>query len=221
MAKTVVITGANRGIGLAMAKQYAAQGDEVYAVCRKSSKALDALDINILTDIDVADKKSIIALKLAMSGIAIDIVINNAGILIEDELHGLKSDPIRQQFDVNAIAPLMVSEALLDNLHKGSKIVMITSRMGSIADNTSGGYYGYRMSKAALNAGAMSLAHDVKKLDIAVGIFHPGFVQTDMVNHHGDISAKDAAAKLIGLTDNLTLEESGVFKHSNGEILPW
>jgi NAD(P)-dependent dehydrogenase (short-subunit alcohol dehydrogenase family) len=221
MNKTVLITGANRGIGLALTKLCAKRGDKVYAVCRNSSKALDALNVNVLTDINVAEKPSIIGLKLAMTGIKIDLLINNAGLLISDQLVGLKSDPIRQQLEVNAIAPLMVTEALLENLGSGSKVAMISSRMGSIADNQSGKHYGYRMSKAALNAGAKSLALDVKERNIAVGVYHPGFVQTDMVHHQGDISADESAKRLLALMEQLTMAESGVFKHANGELLPW
>jgi len=221
MSKTVVITGANRGIGLAMTKLCAARGDRVYAICRQSSIALDALNVNVITDINITEKPSVIALKLALTGIKIDLLINNAGLLISDQLAGLQSDLIRQQLEVNAIAPLMVTEALLDNFSVGGKVAMITSRMGSIADNQSGGYYGYRMSKAALNAGAKSMAIDLQARKIAVGIFHPGFVQTDMVNHQGDISADESAKRLMKLMDKLTMAETGVFIHSNGERLPW
>jgi NAD(P)-dependent dehydrogenase (short-subunit alcohol dehydrogenase family) len=100
-------------------------------------------------------------------------------------------------------------------------VAVITSRMGSITDNGSGGRYGYRMSKAALNIAAMSLSKDLLARNIAVGIYHPGYVQTDMVNNRGDITATEAATRLVGLMNELTMEETGVFKHSNGEILPW
>ena len=127
---------------------------------------------------------------------------------------------------VNALAPLTLTQALQGHFNAGSKIAFITSRMGSIADNDSGGRYGYRMSKAALNIGAVSLATDLKAAKIAVGIYHPGYVQTDMVNaagqtSNGDITANVAAERLITLMDNLSAADSGVFKHSNGEVLPW
>ena len=98
---------------------------------------------------------------------------------------------------------------------------MITSRMGSIEDNTSGGRYGYRMSKAALNAASMSLSHDLAPKEVAVGIYHPGYVQTDMVNHGGDISANESASRIVGLIEQLDMNQSGVFRHSNGQVLPW
>jgi len=141
-------------------------------------------------------------------------------------LSDLNQETILEQFNVNAVAPLFLSHALLDNLSSGSKIGLITSRMGSVTDNTSGGRYGYRMSKAALNIAAVSLARDLSDENISVGIYHPGYVQTEMVNSdgilsNGDISATEAAARLISLMDNLTMADSGVFKHSNGETLPW
>lgn len=157
---------------------------------------------------------------MALTGIKIDWLINNAGILIDDQFEGLKSDPIKQQLAVNAVAPLMVTEALLDNLHAGSKVAVVSSRMGSIADNSSGGYYGYRMSKAALNAGAKSMAIDLKTKNIAVGIYHPGFVQTDMVKIRVILAPMKRRVDYC-LIEQLTLSNSGVFHHSNGDVLPW
>lgn len=219
--KTVVITGANRGIGLAMSTIFKERGDTVYALCRKSSESLDALGVNVVEQIDVSTQAGLSTAVSALEGITIDLLINNAGILRDEHLSDLNQETILEQFNVNALAPLAFSHALLPNLTAGSKIALITSRMGSITDNTSGGRYGYRMSKAALNIAAVSLARDLESDNIAVGIFHPGFVQTEMVNGGGDISAKDAASRLIGLMDGLTIAESGVFKHANGETLPW
>jgi len=219
--KNIVITGANRGIGLAMVAHYQAQGNNVYALCRKSSKELSAMEVNIITGVDVATDEGLANMVSALANIYIDVLICNAGILREEQLSALNIDTIREQFEVNAIAPLRVVDSLLGGLTAGSKIAMITSRMGSIKDNTSGGRYGYRMSKAALNAAAMSLARDLKNQNIAVGIYHPGYVQTDMVNHGGDISASEAAQRIIGLIAKLDMQESGVFKHSNGQTLPW
>ena len=221
MAQNVVITGANRGIGLAMAEIYAARGDKVFAVCRHSSAKLDALMVNVIEDVDVSTDVGIERLSNELSGIEIDVLINNAGILRDESLSDLNMDTINEQFQVNTLGPLKVSHALLSNLNPGSKLALITSRMGSIADNTSGGRYGYRMSKAALNAAGMSLAQDLMTENIAVGIYHPGYVQTDMVNNRGDIPASEAANRIVKLIDNLTLDESGLFRHSNGEVLPW
>ncbi|KGJ95423.1 SDR family oxidoreductase [Colwellia psychrerythraea] len=223
---TIVITGANRGIGYAIARFCQQRGDTVYALCRKSSKDLDSLGINVIEDIEITKQDSINKVVSALNGINIDLLINNAGILRDEQLSHLNKDTIIEQFNVNALAPLCLSHALLTNLSSGSKIAFITSRMGSITDNTSGGRYGYRMSKAALNIAAVSLARDLTENNISVGIYHPGYVQTEMVNSNGslsngDISANVAAERLITLMDDLTMSDSGVFKHSNGETLPW
>jgi len=221
MAKTIVITGANRGIGFAMAKICKQRGDCVYALCRQSSTQLEALNVNIIENIDIGQDEGIAQAVIALNNIHIDLLINNAGILRDESLHDFNKSTITEQFNVNALAPLALTQALLGNVSAGSKIAFITSRMGSITDNGSGGRYGYRMSKAALNIGAMSLAKDLSSANIAVGIYHPGYVQTDMVNHSGDISAEVSAERLLGLMNNLTMSETGIFKHSNGEILPW
>jgi len=221
MNNNVVITGANRGIGLAMATIYKAQGDNVYALCRQTSVALDELGVTIISDVDIATDQGLDVMTNALSNIKLEVLICNAGILRDEQLSQLNISTIREQFEVNALAPLRVVEGLLTNMSSGSKIAMITSRMGSIADNGSGGRYGYRMSKAALNAAAMSIAKDLEPENIAVGIYHPGYVQTDMVNNGGDIPADVAADRIIKLIDSLTIDESGVFRHSNGEILPW
>jgi NAD(P)-dependent dehydrogenase (short-subunit alcohol dehydrogenase family) len=225
MSKTIVITGANRGIGYSMTKLCVDRGDTVYALCRKSSAALtqlgSSLNVNIIEQVDVSTGQGIAQAVTALKNVSIDLLINNAGILRDENLENLNAETITEQFNVNALAPLLITHALLPNLSSGSKVALITSRMGSITDNTSGGRYGYRMSKAALNIAAMSLAQDLKSDSIAVGIYHPGYVQTDMVNHGGDISSEVAAERLIGLMDSLSLAETGVFKHSNGEVLPW
>ena len=221
MSKNVVITGANRGIGLAMAKHFKAQGDKVFALCRKSSAALAELDVKIIEGVDVATDTGLNNMVSALAGVNIEVLVCNAGILRDESLSHLNLDTIREQFEVNALAPLRVVERLQAQLQEKAKVAMITSRMGSITDNGSGGRYGYRMSKAALNAAAMSLSYDLASKQIAVGIYHPGYVQTDMVNYGGDISADEAAHKLVNLINQLTMSETGVFKHSNGSVLPW
>ncbi|MBQ4888899.1 short-chain dehydrogenase [Shewanella sp. UCD-FRSSP16_17] len=221
MAKNVVITGANRGIGLALAKLFKQQGDKVFALCRHTSDELELLDVNVITQIDVATDEGIHNMQTSLAGVNIDVLICNAGILRDEQLTHLNLDTIRQQFEINALAPLRIVAALNHQLNAGGKVAMITSRMGSIEDNTSGGRYGYRMSKAALNAASMSLSHDLSPKQIAVGIYHPGYVQTDMVNHGGDISALESASRLVGLINSLDMTTTGVFKHSNGQTLPW
>ncbi len=217
----MVITGANRGIGLAMATQFKQQGCHVFALCRRTSSALDALGVSVIESVDVATEQGISVMENALANVNIDVLVCNAGILRDEQLTNLNLTTIREQFEVNAIAPLRVVEALQNQINEGGKVAMITSRMGSIADNGSGGRYGYRMSKAALNAASVSLAHDLAPRNIAVGIYHPGYVQTDMVNHGGDISADVSATRIVGLVNELTMAQTGGFKHSNGETLPW
>lgn len=219
--KTVVITGANRGIGFALTQEYLAQGWRVIGVCRTVSDELKATEAQVIADIDVTSTKAIQELVAKLAGVKIDLLINNAGILYSDHLGELDYNKVTQQFLVNAQAPIQLTEALLGHLNEGAKVAFITSRMGSIADNTSGAYYGYRMSKAALNAAATSLSIDVKPRGIAVAILHPGYVQTAMVNFGGDISAAESAKRLSKRIAELNLKNTGGFWHSNGDHLPW
>ena len=221
MTKHVVVTGANKGIGLNFCKQYLAQGYRVTAVVRTPSEELKALDVKIISDIDVADADDVATLANYLHGDKIDILVNNAGIFHNETLADMDFAAIEKQISVNSIAPIRITHALQQSLGIDAKVAMITSRMGSIADNSSGGYIGYRMSKAALNAASVSLAHELKDKKIAVGLFHPGFVQTQMVNFAGDISPETAAERLIKRVDELNLSNTGGFWHSNGETLPW
>lgn len=221
MAKTVVITGANRGIGLALTKIYKRRGDEVYAACRNASDELKNSGAHVVDKVDVTSEAGRERLKAALGNKKLDILINNAGILQTEILGAIDVDSLRTQFETNAIAPLLVTESLMDNLGEGAKVAMITSRMGSVEDNTSGGHYGYRMSKAALNAAGKSLSVDLKKRGVAVALLHPGFVSTEMVGGQGDITPDQAAERLVQRIDELTLENTGSFWHSNGDCLPW
>ncbi|MET0283083.1 MAG: SDR family oxidoreductase [Polyangiales bacterium] len=220
--QTSVITGANRGIGLALAAQLKARGHHVLAACRKSSPELDALGAEVIPGADVATREGIATLRDAVGTRRVDLLINNAGIMRWDQsLETLDLDGMRAQFEVNALAPLRVTQALRGSLAEGAKVAMITSRMGSIADNGSGAGYGYRMSKAALNAGSVSLAIELKKHGIALAILHPGMVSTEMIGFQGQIEPDEAAKGLLARIDALTLETSGRFWHQNGEALPW
>jgi NAD(P)-dependent dehydrogenase (short-subunit alcohol dehydrogenase family) len=217
----ILITGAARGIGLELTRQLAARGDRVIAACRCSNSDLDAIHgARTITNIDVTAAEARSRLVAQLDKHALDVVILNAGILTNESLADLDLDRIRQQFEVNAIAPLALTQLLQSNLRPGSKVVLITSRMGSIDDNSSGGMYGYRMSKSALNIAGKSLAIDLKPLGIAVGIFHPGMVATDMTGRHG-IPPEDSARNLIARIDQLTLDNSGQFLHADGSALPW
>jgi len=218
---SVVITGANRGIGLALAQYYSAQNWHVVALCRTSSAELAATGAQVITGLEVKNTHSFTQLAQELKHSSVDVLINNAGILRPEHLGALDSASMTEQFIVNALAPIKIAEAFLPLLNPGAKVAFITSRMGSIADNTSGGYYGYRMSKAALNAGAKSFCEDVKSRNIAVGILHPGYVQTAMVNFGGDISAEVCAGRLAQRINELNMSNTGSFWHSNGELLPW
>jgi len=221
---TVVITGANRGIGFELTKQWALAGHRVIAVCRNTSAALDALaDVQIESGIDITQADGIQALSDRLSGQPVDILINNAGLLIGTQFDQLEDElaVYRQQFEVNTLAPLRVTRALLANLSEGSKVIIVTSRMGSIADNTSGGQFAYRISKAGVNSAGVSLAHELAPRGIAVGLLHPGYVRTGMTKHTGHIDPDAAAAQLIERINALDLSTTGSFVHANGEPLPW
>lgn len=217
----VVITGANRGIGLALVQAYLDQGHQVYALCRNSCDDLNKSGATLVKGVDVANPDSLTEALAPLKNVAIDILINNAGVLGKESLGDWDPNTIDYQFRVNALGPLLVTQRLLGNLHEGAKIGLITSRMGSMTDNGSGGYYGYRMSKAALNAAGVSLAHDLKDRNIAVALLHPGFVQTEMVNNAGDIDTATAASRLVQRLEELSMDTTGQFVHSNGDTLPW
>ncbi|EQA70396.1 SDR family oxidoreductase [Leptospira noguchii] len=219
--RNVLITGSNRGIGLELTKQFLSQGDQVFALCRKSSSDLIHLKpTRIIEGMDVLNSNSIQDLPSKLLDTKIDILINNAGILIPDNLQSLDEENVFTQFLVNALGPLKVVKVLLSSLKQNAKLIFLTSRMGSIADNSSGSYYGYRASKAALNAIAVSLAKDLSPRGISIGIFHPGMVATRMSGEQG-ISTTESVEGLIKRIESLNLHNSGKFFHQNGEELPW
>jgi NAD(P)-dependent dehydrogenase (short-subunit alcohol dehydrogenase family) len=224
--KNVVITGANRGIGFSLCEQFSSQGFAVFALCRASSQELDLLavthaSLTIIENVDVTTQQGLQLMSRSLQNTPIDILINNAGLLRSDNLENIEDANILEQFNINALAPLNVCKHLLKQLTAGSKIAFISSRMGSISDNSSGGQYGYRMSKSALNAAGMSLSQDLKDDQISVAIYHPGWVQTRMVNYSGDISATESATKLCQLIIQQDMSKSGTFTHSNGQALGW
>jgi len=221
MAQTVVITGANRGIGLELARQWHQRGERVIPVCREPSPELRELGVDIVDGIDVTREEGVSRLADELAGERIGLLYNNAGILIDENLENMNWATMRQQFEVNTLGPLRVTHALLPNMGEGGKIGLMTSRMGSIADNDSGGRYGYRMSKAALNAAGKSLSVDLAPRGIAVAILHPGFVKTEMTEGRGHITPAEAAERLIQRMDTLDLQNTGTFWHSDGSVLPW
>ncbi len=219
---TYLITGANRGIGLEYCRQLKERGDHVIAVCRSTSDELDNLKVSIETGVDLTSETDIASLVNRLDAQSIDVLINNAGIMKTFGLDNLDIDSIRRQFEINALAPLRLTRALLPNLKAGSKIILMTSRMGSIEDNTSGNSYGYRMSKVALSMAGKSLSIDLKSYQIAVAILHPGLVKTRMTNFNAQgITPEQSVKGLLARIEQLNLENTGTFWHSNGEILPW
>ena len=217
---TVLITGCNRGIGLQLAAQLHARGDSVIGVCRNASEELSELGIRVISGIDVSEGASINELMAELNGEKIDVLINNAGILMREEFGAIDYDDMLAQYKVNTLGPLRVTEALRDNLDEGSKVAIVSSRVGSIDDNSSGNYYGYRASKTAVNQIGTNLMHELKPRGIAVAILHPGLVATEMTNGQG-ITPEESAKGLIQRIDDLTIESSGGFWHAEGYELPW
>ena len=216
-----LVTGANRGIGLELTKQLLDRGVDVIAAVRSSSAELSATKAEIVTGVEVVSDDAASKLLAAVGDRTLDILINNAGIGRGSSIKELNVAGVREQFEVNALAPLRLSIALSSCMKQGGKIGLVTSRMGSIADNTSGGAYGYRMSKAALNAAGKSLAVDLAPHGISVALLHPGWVKTDMTGGTGNITAAESASQLIARMDAMNLENSGTFFHANGEVLPF
>lgn len=219
--QTIVISGANRGIGLAIARFYRERGDRVVALCRRASAELRGSGAEIVEGVDVTSAEALQRAAAAVDNV--DVLVANAGVLSNEPLSSVADarERIERQFAVNALGPLLTVHAFADKLASGAKVALITSRMGSIADNSSGGSYGYRMSKAALNAAGRSLAIDLAPRRIAVGLLHPGYVRTDMTGGRGNVEASEAAQMLVERIDELNADNSGSFRHANGEGLPW
>ena len=217
-----LIIGANRGIGLELVRQLKERGEDVIATCRSSSPELDALSVRVESNIDITSGDSVIKLRENLKDTKIDILIHNAGIAEFNSLSNLDPQSILHQFEVNALSPLCCVQTMLSHLSKSAKIALISSRMGSIEDNTSGGSYGYRMSKVALCMAGKSLAVYLKPKGASVAILHPGLVSTRMTGFTSNgIQPKESVLGLIQRIDELTLVNTGTFWHSNGEILPW
>jgi NAD(P)-dependent dehydrogenase (short-subunit alcohol dehydrogenase family) len=231
--KTTLITGANRGIGLEFVRQYAADGWRVFACSRNpvKSTALNKLaaqypELIKIQALDVADPAQIDRLGQALATEAIDILINNAGIYPDSD----KSDfghtdyaEWMQAFRINTMAPLKMAETFAPHIARSKQktIVTITSKMGSIADNSSGGSYLYRSSKVAVNMVVKSLAIDLNPKGITAVVFHPGWVKTDMGGPSAMISAEKSVSGIRQVITKLTLKDSGKFFGYDGELIPW
>ncbi len=229
---TVLITGANRGLGLEFCRQYAADDWDVIACCRQPEQASDLAQLNRqyaniqVETLDVADFNQIDALSQKLSNRCIDVLINNAGIYGDKQSDGfgqLDYQAWTQSFVVNTEAPMKMAEAFLPQLKCSDKklLVNISSLMGSIADNAGGGSILYRSSKAALNAAMKSLAIGLKDQSVGVLIFHPGWVRTDMGGPNGLINAEQSVAGMRALIKNFSLDQSGSFVKYDGSAMPW
>mmetsp|Transcript_30327 Transcript_30327/g.55391 ORF Transcript_30327/g.55391 Transcript_30327/m.55391 type:complete len:263 (+) Transcript_30327:1-789(+) len=227
--EAVVVTGANGGIGTEFCRHYASLGSKVFAACRKATDEVEALkdpNIEILGDIDVTSQDSVnrLAAVVKNSGKQVDLLINNAGVIRNEHLFDMNVDSIQKQFDVNGLGAIRVTSTFLkENVIKmpGAKIALITSQMGSMDDNGSGGYYGYRMSKAALNAAGVSMALDLRQYGVHVAILHPGWVSTKMTGYSGLINTAESVRGMVEKIDGLNEENTGTWWHTNGKIIKW
>lgn len=229
---TVFITGANRGLGLEFARQYAAAGWTVIAACRAPAKAKDLKALAIasqgaiaIEELDVTNEASVAALAARQARAKIDLLINNAGI------YGPKNQSLAKMdfagwaevLATNSIAPFRLAQALAKQVAASERktIAIITSAMGSIAENESGNYYAYRSSKAAVNMVARSLAHDLKAQGIIVLTLHPGWVQTDMGGSDAPLKPEASIKNLRQVIERATLADSGRFFGHDGRAIPW
>ncbi len=224
---TVMITGANRGLGLEFAREYASEGWTVIATCRDPASAseLKAVGNSIeLHGLDVADFPAIDRLAQTLKGRPIDVLINNAGVIgTERRLGELDGERWLATLRVNSVAPILVAQAFLFNLKAGGdkKAVFITSLMGSIADNASGGYYDYRSSKSALNAAVKSFAIDTAPDGITAAVLHPGWVKTDMGGPNAPTERGTSVGGMRKVIARLEPSDSGRFFNFDGKELPW
>lgn len=218
---TILITGTNRGIGLALVKMYITQKYDVIAVCRKSSDALNKTSAQVIEGIDITNLNSLAQLSSRLKGISIDILINNAGQWCNDSIDNLNFDSITDTYNTNTIGTLKTIYSLRNLFNSETKIAIISSKMGSIADNATGGRYGYRMSKAALNAAGKSLSIDFKKYGITVLLIHPGWVLTNMGGPNALITSEESSNGIMNVIHNATIKDSGLFYSFDGTVIDW
>lgn len=228
---TFLVTGASRGLGLEFVKQLVGRGENVIATCRgdRSMSELDGLydtheNLQVM-ELEVADDKSIATLARQLEGRAIDVLINNAGVYGPRgaAIGQLEGEGWSEVMRVNCIAPILLTQALLPNLREGAgkKLVFITSKMGSIADNRGGGSYAYRSSKSALNSAVKSLAVDLAGEDFVSVVLHPGWVQTDMGGPNALIDAETSVSGMLRVIDRVGQPDSGGFFAYDGAAIPW
>lgn len=229
---TLFITGANRGLGLELCKEYIKLGWQVHATCRDPSSALELKAIqsahkNLLTihTLNVSNDLQIAELKKELENIPFDILFNNAGVYAakSGEFGQTDRDTWLDSFNINVISPLKIMEAFIDNVLASDRKIManMSSKMGSISDNTSGGSYAYRSTKTALNTVVVSASQDLKDKGITVLALHPGWVRTDMGGPNGELSVAESAAGLLKNINNATIEDTGKFFDIDGSLIAW
>jgi NAD(P)-dependent dehydrogenase (short-subunit alcohol dehydrogenase family) len=224
---TTLITGANRGIGLEFARVFAGQGWQVHGCCRhpEKAKALKAIEGQVTCHrMDVTDGLQVAGVARSLAEEPIDLLLNNAGIL--EDRAGFGETPFdtwQEVLRVNTIAPLRLAERFVEHVAASDRklIVNISSQMGSIANNTSGGSYAYRSSKAGLNMVSKGLSVDLAPRGITVVAFHPGWVQTDMGGPGATLPAQESVAAMCSVIETLGPEDSGKFLNYDGRELPW
>ena len=226
---TVLVTGANRGLGYEFVKQYSENKFDVFACCRnvneaKKLKELAEISENIkIYELDVGNVKTIKNISQQLKNEKIDVLINNAGIYRSSTVGNINYDEWIESFKVNTIAPYQIVENFLEQIINSDlkKVVSITSKMGSIDDNTSGGSYIYRSSKTALNSMMRSLTHDLKNQGVATLTLHPGWVRTDMGGPGGWINSIESVQGMIKQIDKLTIDDSGKYLDYAGKSINW
>lgn len=229
---TILITGANRGLGLEFARQYASIGWYVIACCRTPDRAKelqilgeqypDTLDIHSL---NVCDHEAIGQLAKELENKAIDILLNNAGVIgsRNNQFNNVDYEDWLQTFRVNTLAPMKLSQAFFHHVKNSAmkKMVFMTSKMGSMADNESGGSYIYRSSKAGLNAVVKSITLDLHQHGICTLLLHPGWAMTDMGGSNALVSAEESVKGMIELINVINIKDTGAFKDYQGNNIPW
>jgi NAD(P)-dependent dehydrogenase (short-subunit alcohol dehydrogenase family) len=232
VSNSILITGANRGIGLELVRQYADAEWRVYACCRQPESALPLNRIAAASagrvsvhPLDVTKPAHIVAMQAVLGQTPLDILLNNAGIYGQGDADFGNTDVDRwlETFRINSIAPMKLMEALVENVASSERRIMATmsSKMGSMADNGSGGSYVYRSSKAAVNAVMKSASVDLKRRGITAVALHPGWVLTDMGGPNAEITTEQSVTQLRAILDRLTLADSGSFFDIDGSLIPW
>jgi NAD(P)-dependent dehydrogenase (short-subunit alcohol dehydrogenase family) len=222
------VVGADTGIGAAVAVAANARGSRVLACCLQEAPGLTAAGVDVLPGIDVTSDRAVAVLERHVAALTVELLVYVAGVVREAPFGKLDFAAMQAEYEVNALGFLRTAQAVVPRMRAGGKVGVITSRVGSLDDNASGGMYGYRMSKAAANMAALNLAHELAPRQIAVLCLHPGTVRTQLTAGLLDrrtmgaaVEPDVAAAALLARLDELTLAATGTFRHANGEVLPW